>query len=201
MARKPLIECTRDELLYFAQEHLNRRNVQPSTGKEKLIALIKQYWGEPDIEVPEGVTVGDQGPRKDRAHYGELPARKMDPMKFAVDDPRVLITVHKTKEKGGDRNVPCHLNGVSYWIPRGRKVEVPLRFFRVLEEAVGEEHPGWDDDARRNLEPREVQSYTYTIHRMPSDEEIEAWEKRMQPLVEKQSRERMKRIMAQRKAA
>ena len=193
-------EATQPQLLRFAQLRLGLKNIKPNTGAEKLAEMVRAHWAEPFIEVddhaPDG---GDAGPQSERGGYKDPPKAKVDPMRYGVLDPMVGVRIHAEKGKGGDRNVPLHLNGVAYWVPRNKDVEIPLRFFRVLEEAVGEIHEGWDDQAGMNSNPREARSYTYTVTRQPTRMEIAEWEKMMEPHLDRQRKAKMARIRASRR--
>lgn len=188
-------DATRDQLLYFMQVRLSLKNLRPNSGIDTLKAKIKEVWAEDFIEVedhaPKG---GNAGPQKDRGHYAAQPTGKVDPLRFGILDPMVNIKIHADKAKGGDRNVACHLNGVEYFIPRNRNVDIPYRYFQVLEEAVGDIHDGWDDKQRMNSDSRETQSYTYTVNRRPTDAEIDAWEAKLKPFLDKQRKQKMARI-------
>lgn len=198
MAQVKIVDATQPQLLWFAQVRLGMKKVLPNTGRDKLVARIQEAWTEDFIETDDHMPAdGNAGPASQRGSYGNhtLPGKpKIDPLRFGALDPLVKVQVHADRHKGGDRPVPAHLNGVEYWIPRGVAVDVPLRYFRVLEEGVGDIHDGWDDKIKKNSESRQAQSYTYTVHRQPSAEEIARWEKMMQPYLDRQRKQKMARI-------
>ncbi len=195
---KVMIEdATREQLLWFVQVKLGVDKTHPKTGIPKLTKLIKTMWAENYIELDaEHADGGDAGPRAERAHYEEPPVktRKVDPLKFGAHDPLVKIRIHNSSGKGGSSNVPCHLNGVSFWIPRGKDVEIPYRNFMVLEESISTIHEGWDDDLGRNAEPREASAYTYSVLRRPSEEEIAKWNADLEPYKQEQREAKMRRV-------
>jgi len=203
MAQVPIEKASQPQLLWFAQVRLGMKRIQANTGHDKLIAKIREAWTEDFIETDDDMPAdGKAGPEKNRGHYGAHPTPsrpKVDPLRFGVLDPLVNIRVHADRHKGGDRPVPCHLNGVEYWIPRNRDVPIPYRYYLVLKEAVGDIHDGWDDKAQRNSDSRETQSYTFTVNKMPSQAEIDAWHKMMEPYLDKQRRQKMARIRATRR--
>ena len=95
-----------------------------------------------------------------------------------VDDPRVVLTIHKTNDKTRSRDVTLSVNGVTTRIKRGETVDVPYRVFESLKNAIekqpvdtgevnamGQPIIGWDD----------VLSYPYSVHKLPTDEEVAKW--------------------------
>jgi len=200
--RVSLDKATQAQLLRFAQVRLGLKNIHPKTGADKLVAKIRELYSEDTIEVdahaPDG---GDAGPQAQRGGYVNPPAtkRQLDPLKFGYMDPLVGIRIHPQNGKGGNRNVETHLNGVEYFIPRGQDVEIPYRYYKVLTEAVGDVHEGWDDKTNQNSPPRESQSYTYTVNHMPSRAEIESFNEKMEPFLAKQRAQKRSRIMASRR--
>lgn len=201
--RIPIQECTPAQLLHFLQVKIGAKNLQPNGKIEYLRKEVLKYVNDTEIEVDEAG--GDQGPRAVRGGPGVPPKGKADPLRFAIYDPTVNITLHPMPGKGGNRNLMLGSNGESYFIPRGRAVDIPYRYFLILEEAKGEIHDGWDGNAEglnglkgANAEPRETSSYTYTVNRRPSDEDIERWHETMEPHYEKQRRSKMARIRATR---
>lgn len=188
-------EATREQLLRFVQVRLGLKSTHPHTGKEKLVDIIAKHITDSEIEVDEHAPRGgDAGPQKERGGYAEPPKGKVDPLRYGVYDPLVNLTINNDRGKGGNRNVPCHLNGVEYFIPRNRAVDVPYRYFNVLQEAEGYVHPGWDDDQRKNAEPTTNKSYSFTVNRMPSQEELQKWRDMMEPHIERQRKAKMARI-------
>lgn len=93
----------------------------------------------------------------------------------AVAEPLVELTVHTSEGAGGKRAVFCGVNGKALLIPRNQKCKVKLRYLRVLENAVETKYE-FDDDAKANV-PREMPSYPFQVHTMPSDADIAAWHK------------------------
>ena len=191
-----IVDATQGQILRFMQERMGQHGLRPNTRKDNLVKKLAELYSEDFILVDdEDPHAGDAGPKSERPHYANPPKTKVDMLRFGALDPMVTIKIHADKAKDGGRNVPCHLNGVEYFIPRNKEVKIPYRYFRALEEAVGDIHDGWDDKEKRNSEARETQSYTYTVTRMPSDAEIEAWKKRMEPHLEKQTKNKMRRII------
>lgn len=194
--RVSIADASAPQLLRFLQVRLGQQGLKPNTGRDKLVAKIAELWTEDFIEVEaDAPNAGDAGPKKDRPHYGKPPTKSVDPLRTGVLDPMVTIRIHSDRQRGGDRNVPCHVNGVEYYIPRGKPVQIPYRNFLALEEAVGEIHDGWDDKERRNSDARETQSYTYTVLKTPTETEIEKWKDLMEPYLERQRQQKMRRIV------
>lgn len=188
--------ASRDQVLNFMQVRLGVHGLRPNTSKDNLIKKLAELYSEDFIVVDEAnPNAGDAGPKADRPHYAQPPKSKVDMLRFGALDPMVTIKIHADKAKDGARNVACHLNGVEYFIPRNKAHQIPYRYYLVLEEAVGDIHDGWSDQDKRNSEPRETQSYTYTVLSMPSDAEIAAWKKQMGPHLDKQMKNKMRRIM------
>lgn len=191
-------DATREQLLNFLQTRINLRGLKPNTGKPRLLELVEKHWTEDFIEVEHDAK--DAGPRATRAVEAAPPPKgKIDPVRFAALDPRWTISIANEKTKYGKRNVGVFVNGIPFYIPRGRPVEVPHRYFLALKEAIGDDHPGWDPETERNSEPIEVESYSVSVIRAPTEEEIAAYEKAMAPHFQKQRVAKMKRILRNRK--
>lgn len=191
-----IADATRDQVLNFMQVRMGLHGLRPNTSKDNLVKKLAELYGEDFIVVgDDNPGAGDAGPKSERPHYGQPPKSKVDMLRFGALDPMVKIKIHADKAKDGARNVACHLNGVEYFIPRNKAVEIPYRYYMALEEAVGDIHDGWDDKEKRNSESRETQSYTYTVLSMPSEAAIAAWKKQMQPHLDKQTKNKMRRII------
>lgn len=93
----------------------------------------------------------------------------------AVAEPMVNLTIHTSEGAGGKRAVFVGCNGKALLIPRNTPCNVKLRYHGVLENAIETKYE-FDDDAKANV-PRDMPSYPFQVHRMPSDDVIAAWRK------------------------
>lgn len=74
---------------------------------------------------------------------------------------KISILIAASTEKGGERPIPVGVNGSVMWIPRGKKVDVPEPYVKVLRDAV-QLHYEVDKDGQIVGEPREVQAYPFS---------------------------------------
>ena len=91
----------------------------------------------------------------------------------AVEEPMVNLTVHTGDGAGGKRPVFVGVNGKAILIPRAKPCDVKIRYLEALANAI-ETKWEYDEEARANL-PRDLPSYPYQVHKMPSDEAIAKW--------------------------
>lgn len=198
----PLADATTDQLLGFAASNLGIF-LPKHTKVETVMSKITQAWENDYILVMVeddglGPMAGKDGPNEgptepSPAPVQPAPAQAPEPVGVAAPaqpirrsmkpesskmDPNVLLTIHEAPGKGGKRAVPVSVNGSTMLIERGKQSEVPWRFFLALENAVQELFE--EDDENEELVGRDVPSYPYTVHRTPSGEEIDAWNKRDQ---------------------
>lgn len=98
------------------------------------------------------------------------------------NDPKVELTIMKTADKTRAKIADVMVNGVVFRIKRGERVGVPYRVFEALENAKEMQAVDTDEINPATGEPfkewQEVLSYPYMVHRMPSDEEVQAWRAR-----------------------
>lgn len=100
-------------------------------------------------------------------------------LQHASRDPKVGIRFHKTDDKRRSRDVTIGVNGDIYRCQRGVDVKIPYRVYLAVLDA--KEHIAVDSDEINPAtgEPlkvwEEVYSYPFTIHSMPSDDEINDW--------------------------
>lgn len=92
-----------------------------------------------------------------------------------VPEPMVNLTIHTQEGAGGKRAVFVGVNGKALLIPRNKPCDVKLRYLRALENAIEIKYE-FDDEVKANV-PREMPSYPFQVHKMPSDEAIEAYRK------------------------
>ena len=95
-------------------------------------------------------------------------------------DPKVLISIPATGEKGGERDVPVPVNGNTFTIRRDTPVEVPYRVYEALKNAVQTtyEQRSSAPDRPPEIISRDSPSYPFSVLRMPPAEEIRAWRER-----------------------
>lgn len=91
----------------------------------------------------------------------------------AVDEPMVNLTVFTQEGAGGKRPVFVGVNGKALLIPRNRPCDVKLRYLRALENAVETKYE-FDEEEKANV-ARDMPSYPFQVHRMPSDKAVADW--------------------------
>lgn len=92
-------------------------------------------------------------------------------------DPKVQLTIHAEERDGvvNTRHKEVGVNGVVWLIKRGVSVEVPYRVYLVLQNAIRDNQT---HDLEGNMIHQNVHSVPFSVERMPSQAEIDAWEAR-----------------------
>lgn len=139
---------------------------------------IVQYVQVP-AAAPAPVLAASDGEQVERPAAVSRPASAA--LMHPSQDPKVLLTVHKTDDKRRARDVVVGVNGDIFQIRRGTKVDVPYRVYLALENAKEKAAVPHETEVNKITgEPimvwEDVYSYSFDVHRMPSDEEIAAWE-------------------------
>lgn len=156
----PLNSATKKQLREFA-EHLGISTTNFNT-PEQLVQKFKDAgWDQNHIIVADAASKPSAQPN------GGSAAR------LVVTEPMVSLTIHQQEGPGGKRAVFVGVNGRAILIPRNKPSEVKLRYLRALENAIETKYE-YDEDAKANL-PRDMPSYPYQVHRMPSEEEQARW--------------------------
>ena len=97
-------------------------------------------------------------------------------------DPKAEITIAQTSDKTRSRDVQVAVNGDVIIVQRGKRVAIPYRFYLALDNAIEKIARDTDEINPQSQMPVkewvDQPSYSYTTHRLPSDEEIAAWHKR-----------------------
>ena len=86
--------------------------------------------------------------------------------KAAAQKNKVTIMIHKTGEKGGDRDVPIGVNGRISLVQRGVEVEVPRSVLEVLKNAKEtrwEWVPNNSHPQGGELVSREAHAYPFSV--------------------------------------
>lgn len=112
------------------------------------------------------------------------PAPMPEGVKYHINnpglDPKVELSIAKTADPTRDKNWTVSVNGYTWRGQRGVRIELPYRAYRALENAIEKQAVLQDEEGPMGVplyEYEEVYSYPFTVHRMPSDEEIAAWHK------------------------
>lgn len=93
-------------------------------------------------------------------------------------DPKVELTVAKTDDPRRPKDVTIAVNGDVWRLQRGKHISLPYRAYIALENAKEKAAVEIDEVNSMGIpirEWQEVYSYPFTVHKMPSDEEIAAW--------------------------
>lgn len=198
--RIPLDDADLATLKHFAELALGIE-IKDGTNSSQIRAKIKKAMPDlkdvPPIPAPPAPVVQQvaqaSGDEEAPIVYNELgeapsvrPAAISRPATAAllhqVNDPRVEITIAKTAEKHRSKDVTVAVNGVTCRMKRGERINVPYRVYEALKNAIEKIQVETDEINPATGSPyytyEEVQSYPFTVHRMPSDDEIAAWHKK-----------------------
>lgn len=156
-----LADATIEEMREFATETLGLDlSPNPNTKADTIRARIAEAWDKPEITV------------KSRADVGPAPQGQAVDEAPAGGEPMVTLEIARTDDVEGSQPVWVAVNGRGMWIPRGERVTVKHRYYEVLKNAVrrvGEQQRSGE------IVWREVQSYSFSVVTMPTEQEIEAW--------------------------
>lgn len=159
--RKVLIsEATKPQLAAFAKEL--GVSVTNFDKPETLIQKISDAGYEDNF-----IVVPDTAPAK--------PTKAAAASGGEVPEPTVSLTIHQQEGAGGKRAVFVGVNGKGILIPRNKPCTVKHRYLGALANATETKYE-FDEDAGANV-PREMPSYPYQVHTMPSEAAIEAYRK------------------------
>lgn len=168
-------EATREQLRTFAQQMLGM-SFAANASTDKMIGQIRSAWDKDEIPV-----IAASGPTD---QTGTPPAKPNGTRALRGDtsknDPQVELTINEQEGPAGKRPVFVQVNGRGMLIPRNQRVTVGYRFFEALKNAVKTVHEQEEDG---NISSRDVPSYPFQVHSMPSPAEIDAWLERTAKIV------------------
>ena len=178
----PIEEADADQLRQFARNNLGM-DFHHNKQIAGMLAEIKKAWINPHImvaieddeEALADAMSGTPPPEPENFDRGE--AVRPLPQGTSRDDPLVRLTLHETSEGGamGKQPVPISVNGSTMLIPRGVEVEIPYRYFLALGYAV---RTHYDQDAEGNINAADVPAYPFSVHLLPTREQLEWWHAR-----------------------
>jgi hypothetical protein len=158
----PIDSATLPQLKAFAT-HLGCTVTRFDNAEKVRKAIAEAGYDEAHIIVADGAPITASSAPKGAAASA----------KGVMSEPMCSITVHIAQGPGGKRPLFVGVNGKALLIPRNEKCEVKLRYLDALKVAVETKYE-FDEDAKANM-PRDMPSYSYQIHREPSEAEQAAW--------------------------
>lgn len=176
---KPVEEATREELLLFVRLAI-QTDVSEDASIDQLRDIVRQC-GYDTVEDLSEATESRLREVRDRVESDQLrravgEARKVGIRTPGYGAPKVRLRVESRGDGLGDERVSVSVNGFRLDIPVGEPVDVPYPYYEALRNAVSTEWVQREDrHGRPYLEPREVQSYSFSVLEMPSREEVEKW--------------------------
>lgn len=183
-AKIPLDDANRDQLFHFARAMLNldvNDKCNNATLRAKILAASP---GTTHIFVPHTMaTVIEQAPAAAAAAQVEAKASTGKLSTHFRDDPKVRLMVQETTELTRAKDVQVAVQGDVIIIRRGTEVDIPYRFYLALKDAVEQVARDTDEiNPQTGLPIKEWverHSYPFSVFSMPSQTEIDAWNKRM----------------------
>jgi hypothetical protein len=82
------------------------------------------------------------------------------PKKKAGADKMVMLEIHKVEGDSGSTHVPVAVNGKTWLIKRGERVEVPAFIAEVLQNAIKDVF--LFDDQTKSIVKKEMPSYPFS---------------------------------------
>jgi hypothetical protein len=151
MRKVPIDKATEQELRAFATGTLGLE-IHHSSKREKILGQVQAVWDKPEI------TVADEAPPALQAGTPPQPvtAAQQPPAKEMV---RIIIAV--TDDAGGNEPVPVSVNGSAMLIPRGKPVDIPLPYYKALENTVQHRFDPNPDGNGMSFTPRLVPAYPF----------------------------------------
>ncbi len=205
-ARIPIDDADLPTLKHFAETALGldiRHGTNATTVRTKIRQAIPDIKDVPPlapapapIVAPAAPVIGAIGPapeiveRAIAAGYDAAtenpavrPAAVSRPATMALRnpklDPKVTLTVNRTDDKRRAREVTVEVNGYTWRMQRGVKIELPYRAYLALDAAQEKVLVETDETNPITGLPvmdwQEQHSYPFMVHSMPSAEEIAAW--------------------------
>jgi hypothetical protein len=164
MRKVPLNEASDAQLRAFLTAQ-QVEGVGGARNRPELLALLTPVWDQSYI-LAEAEAPQEDAAQSERAH----PTSVIDYTNSAAysQDPVVELTIGQSSLVGGKHPATPSVNGKTLVIQRGVRVKVPYRFYLDLRDS---ERVETDD----KMNGTSVTAYPLTIHRLPSDEEVDAW--------------------------
>lgn len=181
--KRKITDASTPELIEFARTTLGipKGNLPDNTGRDKVIAKIKEVRGDDieEIDVQDNPATALQRPGITSAPAAhDTPLVKGEPgakptASNGLNDPKVELTLFKTDKNLG-KDIPVSVNGRHMLIPVGRPVEIPLRFFLALCDAVGTVFDF--NETTNEVDVRDEPRHPFNVHSMPSKQERKEWD-------------------------
>jgi hypothetical protein len=152
MRSMKITEASDEELRLYARDSLGLE-IHPKLSRANTLAKISA--AKPDVVE---ITLVD------------LPQPQMEKRKRnSNDDGRgtVRLIIHTQEGDGGDKPIELGCNGKFMKVPRGAEVELPYRFYEVLNNAVRYQYENAAGDKGLDPTPRRVHQHPFSILRMP----------------------------------
>lgn len=181
-----LDDASNAQLRYYCEGVLNLDGIKKGQQDSFLIAKIRAVHGDDctEIELPEAAQhmTGPSNAAVDIAPRGEGDIPSGPEGQHYRYDPKVELTIAPTNDKTRAREVQVAVNGDAFIMQRGKKILVPYRVYLALDAAIEKVTRDTDEINPQSQMPVkewvDQPSYPFTVHKLPSDDEIAAWHKR-----------------------
>lgn len=147
-----LNDASTDDLAKYAREVMGL-TIHSATGRDKLIAKMREV--EPSLT---SIALPDEAPRMAAA-----PAEAAGPVRYKTSQTgsfkgELIHRINIAADEKDPHPVKAAVNGVAMLLPRGKDIEVPAPFVRVLKAAVRTNYHQTEDG---ELIPSEQQAYPF----------------------------------------
>ena len=188
-----LDDASNPQLRYYCEAILNLEGIKPvGQSNSYYVSRIRAALGDEieEIELPEE-SLKFAAPTPQAIDIAPTPEGDI-PSGVAgqhyMYDPKAEITIAPTNDKTRSRDVQVAVNGDTFIMQRGKRVSVPYRVYLAIENAIETVARDTDEINPQSQMPVkewvEQPSYSFTVHKLPSDEEIAAWHRRTDNYVE-----------------
>lgn len=152
--------------------------VSDAMSDPEVLALIKQASDSASIWIAPSQVI-DQAGSAPPAQPGAQEPQQSQPLVGGLGrgDPRVSLTLHAEEREGVvvSHHKAVGVNGTVWAIKRGVQVDVPYRVYLALKDAVRD---AITHDGEGEVISQKVHAVPFSVQRMPSQEEIDAFHER-----------------------
>lgn len=170
MKRLATDDATDEQIAEFIE--LNGIEVEKGATRATLLALHSSFTDNPWIlvpDLPEDINAAMMA----QADAVSAPAQQRLEGGIGDNDPTIRVTVSSTSMPGGKHPVPVGVNGRVVVIQRDKSVDLPMRYYYALENAVAAEVSQVEGTNERV--ETSIKNYPVSVQEWPDKSDVIAW--------------------------
>lgn len=173
--KTPIVDASDDELRDFCE--LQQLDVSEAKSRADLLGTLGPAW-EHDYIMTVAPVEMDEDEAAAMAEQTQSPVISGQSLAggAGANDPKFVVQIGNAAGPGGNQPVPIGCNGKTMVAQRNMKVELPARFFFVLEKAIREEVT--QNERTGEIDTMEFTSYPMQVFQRPTDAELAEWRER-----------------------